>query len=515
MRRSFRLLALFALVSLLTRWLALVVDILDTDEAAHAVGSWVLLGGGRLYTDFVDNKPPLLYAYYALAQLLLGRGLFAVHVLTVVVSVPLTALAASAAFRHDRRGVAAGLLWLAYGASFLAHDMLSANAELVLLLPASWAIALAADERRATRPTPLFLAGLLLGLATLVKHQAALWLPALAWAALRAGPSTRSRTARCALALAAGFGVPLLVTWVAFAMTGGAHDLLYWLVWRNVLYAANPITAKGALERAASYLLPWLLATAPLWWAWKSGRAWVDDHQRRLIGGLVALGLLGALAGFRFFPHYFVPAVFALALGAGPAVAHWCERPLARSGRLFLASTLALTIGFAAANAWLYLGGSGVYRETDPVYRAVAERLEADDCFPGSRLFVWGWAPAFYYEAGLRGARPASRFAVLALTGLTSYVPGNPDGARRREPGEAVPEPDHWNWLMADLERTPATYVLDTAPAGLYHWNRYPLRDYPRLDRYVAESYELIGEVSRVRIFRRRGCTAGGSPLSE
>ena len=42
------------------------------------MGSWVLLDGGRLYTDFVDNKPPLLYAYYALAQLLLGRGLFAV-----------------------------------------------------------------------------------------------------------------------------------------------------------------------------------------------------------------------------------------------------------------------------------------------------------------------------------------------------------------------------------------------------------------------------------------------------
>ena len=50
------------------------VGILDTDEAAHAVGSWVLLDGGRLYTDFVDNKPPLLYAYYALAQILLAGG---------------------------------------------------------------------------------------------------------------------------------------------------------------------------------------------------------------------------------------------------------------------------------------------------------------------------------------------------------------------------------------------------------------------------------------------------------
>ena len=61
---------------------------------------------------------------------------------------------------------------------------------------------------------------------------------------------------------------------------------------------------------------------------------------------------------------------------------------------------------------------------------------------------------------------------------------------------------------MADLERTRATYILDTAPAGLYRWNRYPLRDYPRLDHYVAESYDLVDEVSRVRIYRRRGCAA-------
>ena len=61
---------------------------------------------------------------------------------------------------------------------------------------------------------------------------------------------------------------------------------------------------------------------------------------------------------------------------------------------------------------------------------------------------------------------------------------------------------------MGDLERTRATYVLDTAPARLYRWDRYPLRDYPRLDRYVAEGYERIDEISRVRVYRRRGCAA-------
>jgi len=164
--------------ALLTRWLSLVVDVLDSDEAAHVVGSWVWMDGGRLYTDFIDNKPPLLYAYYALAQLLLGKGLFAVHLFTAVVTVPLTALAASAFFRRDRPGLAAAALSLVYGSAFLAHDMLAVNAELVLLLPAAWAVALFADERRASRPASLLWAGVLLGIATLVKTTAAFWLAA-------------------------------------------------------------------------------------------------------------------------------------------------------------------------------------------------------------------------------------------------------------------------------------------------------------------------------------------------
>jgi hypothetical protein len=313
------------------------------------------------------------------------------------------------------------------------------------------------------------------------------------------------------VALAAGFALPLLATWLAFAATGGAQDLGYWPE------DAQPITAAGALERAASYLLPWLVATAPLFWAWIRARPGLDEHARRLTDGLVVLALMPAFVGFRFFPHYFVPAVFALALGAAPAVALWSERPRAPESRVFLASTIVIAVGFAGANAWLWLGSSKVYREADPVYRTVAERLESDECFPGARLFVWGWAPAFYYEAGLRGARPASRFAVLAQAGLTGYVPGNPDGARLRAPRGPLEAAAHWDWLMADLRRTRPTYILDTAPAGIYSWDRYPLRDYPLLDRLIAEGYERTDEIDRVTVYRRRGCAArrDGAPRAD
>ena len=235
------LFALFAAVSLLTRWLSLVVDVLDVDEAAHVVGSWELMRGRLLYADFVDNKPPLLYVYYALAQAAFGQGLIAVHLATALVTVPATALAASAFFGHDRRGLTAGLLYLVYGASFLAHDMLASNTEILLLLPSAWAVVLVRDEARARSGGRLAAAGALLGIAFLLKYQAVVWLPALGLAAAAASPpaAKSARAGRLAL-LVAGFAVPLVATYFWFQARGAAQALVYWTLWNNARYWPTP-----------------------------------------------------------------------------------------------------------------------------------------------------------------------------------------------------------------------------------------------------------------------------------
>ena len=147
--RSLRLLGLFVAISLAARWLSLVLDVIDIDEASHVVGSRVLLQGGLLYTDFVDNKPPLLYAAFALAQLVGGRGLAGVHLVTAAIVVPLTALAVSACYGHRRTGVVAAIALIVYGAAFIGHDMLATNAEVLMILPASWAVVQLRDARRA------------------------------------------------------------------------------------------------------------------------------------------------------------------------------------------------------------------------------------------------------------------------------------------------------------------------------------------------------------------------------
>lgn len=161
---------LFAAVSFLTRGVSLFVNILDIDEASYAVAAQVLLRGGTLYVDVADHHPPLAYVYYAAVQALFGPDMLWVRIATLGLVVPGTALALSAYFEHRARGVVAALLYLFFGASFLAHDMWAVNTEVLYLLPATWALVLVRPSSSYTIGWRPLVSGQLLGVAVLVKY---------------------------------------------------------------------------------------------------------------------------------------------------------------------------------------------------------------------------------------------------------------------------------------------------------------------------------------------------------
>ena len=289
--RPLPLLLCFIVLSLLTRWLSLVVDVIDIDESAHILGAWEILRGRTLYNEFVDNKPPLLYAYYIAAQLVFGRGLVPVHLFTAVLTVPITALGVAALLGWRRLGVIGGAAYLIFSAAFLAHDMLASHAELLMVAPGVWALVLLKDERAARRPGHALGAGVLLGLAVLLKYQIATWIGGCAVAILWAG--WRGNQFRLALAavgaLAAGFALVLACTRFVFLHLGAARDLVYGTLQSNIRYTANPITLREAIERAAGYLLPFVIVTGPLWWgAWRSIRENPDRYQSVLLAATLA-----------------------------------------------------------------------------------------------------------------------------------------------------------------------------------------------------------------------------------
>ena len=506
MPRRLALLAAFVAVALATRVPFIGVPCLDLDEAAQLTVARELAKGATLYVDVADNRPPLLYVLYAALASLPGAGLPGVRLWAALLVLPLTAFAASAFFRHDRRGVAAGLLLLVYGAAYLAHDMHAVSPELLMMLPLSGALALARADARAATPR-LLAQGALAGLAVLVRQQAVLWLPALALAAWCAEPDARAASrgrAGRVLALGVGFLLPLAGCGLVFAWLRAVPELVFWTWTHNLEYARNPIPPGEALARLSSTLVPFLAATAPLWWAaWRSrqrlGRSW----------GVLALAAAGALAGatlgLRFFPHYLVPLYLPLALAAAPFTAdEVAARP--RAARVALAWPLLALAAFTAVNLALYGGSCRVYEETRPVFRRVGERLRADACHGAGPLFVWGFAPQLYLESGLR---PASRY-VMPQAPLVAYVPGN-RASRSAPPDPTLARPEHQERLLADLARSRPAFVADTAPSGLHGWDRHPLAELPGLAAFVHDGYDAVAEVDGVWLWRRKGCDVAPS----
>jgi len=372
---------LFLATSLVTRGFLVGVDILDVDEAMHIAGSWELLRGGHIYVGFVDNKPPLLYAYYAVAQLLFGRGMLAIHLLTVLVTVPLSALGVSAFYAHDRRGVMAGMTFLVFGAAYLAHDMHAANCEILMLLPATWAVAAVRDEERSRSAGWLLWAGGLLGIAMLFKQQALAWSPALVLSALLASRGARRSLLWLLPAFVAGLAIPLLATWAFFAARGESQAFLYWTVFYNLGYAQQPMEGSEALVRIAKYFLPFVAATVGLWIMVVRARSLLSRHQRVLVWSVLCCTFPIVFVGFRMYPHYFVPLYTPLALGAAPLVAGLCAFPLGRWAKLVLGYGLASLVCFSVANGILYLGGHKFpWEEYNTEYRQVAD-------IAGGRLF--------------------------------------------------------------------------------------------------------------------------------
>jgi hypothetical protein len=492
----------FIVVSALTRLVVSHVDVINVDEASYVVGARELLRGHLPYTAFGDNKPPLIYAYYALAQFLGGDGINAARLLTSLVTIPLTAFAISAFYRHDKRGIIGAVLFLLYSASYTASDMLAVNCEPVMMLPLAWALVAIRTDRDAVRPERIFLAGLLIGTAALVKYQAGLWVPAVGFAigyeVWRRGLSFVAP----ALALVLGLALPVLATITVFAVAGSVDDLIYWNVTHNLEYLQNPVTMGDALLRGADKVVPFLIVTSVLWFGWLRSSAMAPSrYWDMLVAGLIGASAAAGLLGLRFFPHYFIQLYVPLAIAAAPWVASVLVLPLAAPGWAVATVTTLAIAGWTAANA------SRLQDTAAPVINApavaVATRLKADACYAGSSMFVWGSAPEFYYHAGL----PLATQFFFPEFPLVRYYAGNPSAtAAHRRTTRRARRVRHWSRLMSELHRSKPTYILDTAPASIARWQYFPTRDYPMLHRLIERQYTSIGAVNGVEIYRRNNC---------
>ena len=214
-----------------------------------------------------------------------------------------------------------------------------------------------------------------------------------------------------------------------------------------------------------------------------------------LLGIWTAFALVMVCLGGRFFDHYFPAAVTPLAALASLG-AYSLERPLHRflvaAGTAIPAlACFALALDFEPAMLFLGDSGRGPYAE---VARYLREHTRPDD-----KVFVWGYFPLIYVAA--------DRVAATRFVGchyLTGYAA---IGLGRKLPIEAedrLQVPGGFDQLLADLEDRHAEVIVDTAPADLHYWARYPLDRYPRLSEYVMRNFVREAEIDHTVVYRRR-----------
>ncbi|HEX2575615.1 MAG TPA: hypothetical protein VHK88_04650, partial [Aquihabitans sp.] len=403
LRPPLRQVGVLAALTLLTRLPGLVTGrSFNTDEATLGIGGRAMAAGGELYVDVLDRKPPLPFLAYRVVgtdDLRLVRALVAILILATAV-----VLADEARRRWGgRAGWVAGLVVVLGSSALGPNDAQAANFELFALLPIAVAVVAAARGWAAT-------AGVALAVAVLCKQPAAVTIVPVAWCWWRTGrwaATVRGLVAGgvAGLALMAPFGIGRVLDW-ALLGTGGYLGMEA----SDLGFAAGRLAALVGLA-VAFWGGAWLLAAAPRAAGGRAEVAVGRRHEDLDLWLLLGASVVGVVAGFRFFPHYLVQLLPALALLAARGATR-------RPAWVRPAVAWAVVASLAGAGlAWQV----AVTDAPDVETSLAAHARRTTDA--GDRILVWGNVPEVYW---LADRQPAGGFT------HSEFVTGYSGGRRPR-----------------------------------------------------------------------------------
>lgn len=298
---------------------------MERDEGEYAQGGQIILRGEPLYQNLHTMKLPGIHAAYGVGMAVFGqtlRGVRLWHIVVNAATLVMMFLLCRRLFDSDAVGLAAAAC-LALLLMMRQVQGFWANAEHFVLLPALAGLVVLVRAVDRDRTWLLAVAGLLLGLAPVVKqHGGAFALLGLAWVVwVYARQKRWRRVAAAGGVLLGGLMTPYLLTCAAMAATGTFAEFWYWTVTyaRSYVSLVTPEQAWINFQRRIVPLLQlvplvWLLAgvgLSALWWSAMGRRRWA------FVAGFLALSALAVVPGWHFRPHYFVLALPAVALLAG------------------------------------------------------------------------------------------------------------------------------------------------------------------------------------------------------
>ena len=302
---------------------------LERDEGEYAYAGQLILSGVAPHAGAYTMKLPGTCTAYALFMALLGQtpsaihlGLAAVNVVSILLVFFLgrrlvdetAGLAAAVTFAF--MSLSPSVLGLAGHATHFVVAFALAGFLVLLRVPESSKLA------------PLFISGVLLGLAFLMKQHGALFGLCggiyILWAGLRHKRVNPKALAGRVIVFAAGVLLPFSVTCGIMWKAGVFDKFWFWTFTYSAKYAAIVPRGYGAqLFREGLnavigpdllfWLLPWVGAVL-IWWHESAGRA------RFFLSLLTICSAVSVCVGFFFRGHYFILLLPAMALLTGVAV---------------------------------------------------------------------------------------------------------------------------------------------------------------------------------------------------
>lgn len=498
-------LALFGSI-LWLRWPSFGFDLWSLDEAIHATAARVILHGGTLYTDVIDQRTPL--SYYAVAGVFAMFGENNLWAVRFGIAVLVTATAYMLGITASRwRGRSAGI-WTSVIYAILAStlffpgDANAAHTEWFVAFFTASGAAVFLSRRAPLSTLKVGITGCLLGCAFLSKQPALLDISAPAGVLfclyLSKKLSFRDLWLRL-IALGGGWILPLALTAGYFAFNHAWADGLFYSWTYNLEYYASDITLA---DRVNTLLIPFqhLIRSGPvLLFVWLCGGAILlrgllqreptgEESTSLPVWTYLFIwsisSLIGAASGGRAFDHYFIQFLPALALGCGLAMGRITrfiktdqQQRFWRAGAALLLLGIVYQLG---STAWATRSRT---LQHDPSQRVSAYIREHSS--PTDKLYVWGFHPDIYLYTNLL---PGSRYLYGSFqTGLIPWTNAAPEIDTT-----ATIVPGAMTRLLGDLEASQPRYIVDCSAGPNRYWQKYPLDKFPRLNNYIQQHYRVI-----------------------
>jgi 4-amino-4-deoxy-L-arabinose transferase-like glycosyltransferase len=483
------------LLSAIVRWRLADVP-LERDEGEYAYAGQLVLRGIPPYQLAYNMKFPGTYYAYALSMAAFGQTPRGIRLGLIVVNALTTLLVFAIGRRLGGRSFGA-IAAIAFALLSLDRWIMGvfAHATHYVLLPLLAGLYLLIRAPRTGRALSLLAAGVLLGVAVIVKQHAVLFLPLGAFLVLWGDVHSGRRTAGALVLdlgiLTAGAILPFAVLCGVLLRQGVFGGFWFW----TIQYAREYVTEYSMIHFIPSLvaglrlIMPVML---PLWLIAGAGAValWLGrwrTTERVFITGLLVAAFLSACLGLYFRQHYFIlmlPAVALLCAVAFASVGHLLERALPARVSGVLAALLFAVVAVvlvARQSDFLFsmtprelsraLYHGNPFIESVEIARYIRERTTKDD-----RIAVLGSEPEIYFYADRLSA--------------TGYIYTYPLMERQRYAARMQAE------MMRQIEAAhPAYIVFVQVPVSWLSKSDTKQNILAWANRYLPRCYDRVGVV--------------------